>query len=390
MVGVNMKKGCVVGVFLLVFFIGLILPLTSGFSFFEEKKNFDVDNALLKLVIKEGESASKTLKIISHEDADFRIEKNGLEFIDIDDLDFFVKKGEEINIDVLFNNNDLEAGVYFGELVIVGKNSVVVPVIMEIESKDILFDGNINIPLDYVNTYSGENTAIENKLFNLENIGLKNVEVSYLLENSVGKVVFSDEENIAIESQVLNTKVISIPEDSEEGNYLFTSIVRYKNSVGTSSYLFRISNKPSNYLEDNFFMWIVIVLLIVLLFFVFYYTKKRDLVLVELQKEYKKELNNGAKIIEEERRKAKIKGNKKDPTLKKIEKKHAEKIRTIETVYRDRIKTIKVLRKKKRESEISKKLKQWKKQGYNIGEILDDKKIVRNNAGKYRREGYDL
>jgi len=106
-----MMKRCI-GVLLVVFLLGVIPEVDA--SFFGEKKNFDVDNALLKLVVKEGESSSKILKLTSYEENDFMIEKSNLDFVEVVDPEFFMSVGEERDVQIIFNGEGKDAGVYLG------------------------------------------------------------------------------------------------------------------------------------------------------------------------------------------------------------------------------------------------------------------------------------
>lgn len=376
---------------IVVLLIGMIIPVMASSSFFEGGESFEVDSALLKLTIKEGENASKTLKITSYVDDEFRITADGLDFVEVKDGVFFLKEGEARKVELVFDSEGLEPGVYFGEIVVINKQTSKIPVIMEVETREILFDGNINVPLEYVNVYSGENIVIENKIFNLENIGSQSIEVSYLVRSFDGKTIFSEEENIVVESQLLNTKVISIPEDSDGDSYVISSVVRYKNYVGTSSYFFRVKERTSYEIDDSFFMWIIIGLLIGLVFFIIYYTRKRDFVLLGLQRDYRREVNRNLNIIKEKEEGLKVKGAKRKVALEKIRVKHKEKVKAVRKIYRTRVKTVKVLQRAKKEGEVSQKLREWKKAGYNVEGFLESGIINKKKAvGKHKREGYNL
>ena len=61
-------------------------------------------------------------------------------------------------------------------------NNFMREIILEIESKDPFFDININIPIRYEEVYPGEKFVAEIKLFNLENLGLKEVEIEYAIK----------------------------------------------------------------------------------------------------------------------------------------------------------------------------------------------------------------
>lgn len=371
-------------------FVFILLSLTfCSAAFFGDDKSFDVDNALLKLVIEKGDSAGRVLKIISNEYNDFRIEKSNLDFVEVGETSFHLSEGEVKDVELDFDSSGKDYGVYCGELVVLDGKTSRIPVIMEVESQDVLFDSNVNVPLEYVDVKSGDNIVFENKIFNLENIGAESVKASYYVKSFDGKTIFSDEENIVVESQLLNSKTVALPSDLQEGNYLFVVVLEYRNSVGTSSYLFNVDRRIDYFgFGEGFFLWIVIVLLVVLVFFIIFYTKKRDDVLLELHREYKREIGKTAEAIEKEKHATeKLKDEKKKcGELEKIEKRAVKRKNAVKKIYSGRVRTVKTLRKHKRESEIGKRLKDWKKAGYNIDEIVGKKESVSD----YKKQGYKL
>ena len=62
-------------------------------------------------------------------------------------------------------------------------------------------------------------------------------------------------------------------------------------------------------------------------------------------------------------------------------------------IYRSRVKVIRKLKKGKKEDEIKKRLREWKKQGYNVGEFSaissgKGKKGIRERVSDLKKEGF--
>ena len=355
--------------FVLFLFFSLSFVVASS-------EDFSVDSALLKMVVKEGELVNKNLKITSHVDGDFSVDKGDLDFISVDDF-FSLSVGEEKTLKLKFNSSEMEPGIYFGEIVISNGNTVVLPIIFEVESLEVLFDGSISVPLEYGRVYPGGSLVAENKIFNLENIGLKNIDVHYFVEDFQGNSLFFEDENLAVETQALNTKSISIAEDVEPGDYLFGVVLKYGDSVGTSSYFFRVSEEEvvSGRSDENYFLWAVVVLLIFLVFFVIYYLLQRDKVFLELNRQYKRE------VTKEKCKKVKPK------VLRK-------RLIVVKKIYRNRVRVVRKLKRHKKKNEVNRKLVQWKKEGYNVDEFSIGRKSVKEikseKLNKLNKRGYKL
>lgn len=363
-----MKK--IVLCFVLVLFVSL--SFVAAF----EGRDFDVDSALLKMVVKEGDSVNKTLKITSYRGGDFSVDKNGLGFVSVEgffNLDF----GEEKTLELRLDSEGLAPGIYFGEMLISSGTVVAIPIIFEVESREVFFDSSISVPLEYSRVYVGGSLVIENRIFNLENIGLKNIDVHYFVKDFKGNSLFSEDENLAVETRTLNTKMVSISEDVEPGDYLFGVILKYGDSVGTSSYFFRISEEEvvSDRDSENYFLWVVVLLLIALIFFIIYYLKQRDKIFLELNRQYKRE------VMKQRSRKLKPR------ELKK-------RLVVVKKIYRERVRVVKKLKRRKGKKGVESKLAQWKKQGYNVDEFFIGDESFKGNlkkrVEKFRKQGYKL
>lgn len=367
-----------------------------------DSKAFEVDNVLLKLMAKQGESVSKAIKITNTDSAqrDFKVTGN-MDFFSINEQEFSLASGESRSLEVNFKTES--AGVYVGRILISSsKDEIKIPVILEIETKEVLFDSSINVPLDYGEVSSGGNLAVENKIFNLENIGIKTIDITYSVKDFNDNTIFSEKENIAVENQILTTKLISIPENIKTGDYVLYILIENANSVGTSSYFFKIIKKEGRLGSMNFFgsfgFWIFIIILLAVIIFFVIFTKQRDNFFLELEKQHKTEMKEEIERINKEKIKiSRLKDERRKRELRKLMEKKKKRMRVIKIIYKERVKSFKKLKKQKKKSEMEKKLSEWKKQGYNVDEFLvktrgkkQGLKDIGEGIKSYKKQGYKL
>ena len=397
-------KKRLINVFLLAALLAAVLLIINMFSFpvLAEQDAFKVDNVLLKLSIKQEDSVSKTIKITNTADSrqDFSISSD-LDLVSFQDKEFSLDAGESKTIELQLTAQ-AEAGVYTGTLLISSNlQTIKIPIILEIETKEVLFDINLNIPPEYYNVQAGEQIIIETNVFNLENLGLKTIEMSYLVRDFQGNTIFSEQENLVVENNMLTTKIISLPENTEKGEYVLIVMAKYSDSVGTSSYFFRISKKrASNFVEENMqtIMILFIIIIIVVIAFVVYSIKQRDKLFLELQKQQKGQLNQHIEKVEAKKKTALKKAKK--PSEKKKIRRRFERIkkvvaRKVKKKHREQRREFKKLKKKKRKTEMQKKLQEWKKQGVNINEfVIQTSKIkpkdLQKQTKQFKKEGYKI
>jgi hypothetical protein len=379
----------------------VVLSLFAGFfgsvSANPSSKGFEVDNVLLKLMVKQGESFSKIIKITNTDSMqkDFKL-TGDTKFFSISEQEFSLEPGESKSLDINFEPEN-QPGVYVGSILFLSsKEEFKMPVILEVETKEVLFDSSINIPLEYGGVYPGGSLAVENKIFNLENIGIKTIDVSYIVKDFEGRTIFSEGENIAVENQILTTKLISIPEIVKTGDYVVFVIVKYQSSVGTSSYFFKIIENKEGLESIKFFdSWIFVIVLFAVVIFFIIFTKQRDNLFLELQKQHKTEIKEEIERFNKEGKKiSRLRAEKRKRELKKLMEKKKKRLRVIGRIYKERVKTFKKLKKQKKKSEMEEKLAQWKKQGYNVGEFLiktgknNQKKNIGEEIKGYKKQGY--
>ena len=298
----------------------------------------------------------------------FKISTTLQDFVFPIENEIFLESGSSKELEINFKDAT-KAGpeVFTGELIVSStKSSKKVPVILEIESEYPFFDININIPIKYEEVYSGGKFVTEVKVFNLENLNLKDVELEYFVKDFGNNVLFSESENIIVENQASLNKAIDLPEDIKLGNYVFIASVKYGGLTGTSAQFFKVT-KPetalSSLLTTNLAYLVVIIittLVIIVVLTLIYITSRKDKLITELMKHHQRELD----ILQGSFEKSK-KGltEKKKSSFEKIKEARIEALKRRQV---EQIEHLKKLKKLGKREEMLEKLKQWKKQGYSV------------------------
>jgi len=216
----------------------------------EAKVPFEVDQILIKVLVKEKESIEKELRIMNiHEDEQaMRIETKEIShLVDVLDREFTIKPGQTKIVRLNFSSfdavqkNEQAPGVYIGKIAAkTDSYEKEVPVVIEIESRNVLFDMNLN-PIARDRTVTqGSSTTFEIRVFNLQSIESFNIDMDFFVKDINGNTIVSESESVVVQTQASFFKTLKIPEKLKTGNYVFVAQASLGNSVGTASYLFEV------------------------------------------------------------------------------------------------------------------------------------------------------
>lgn len=377
------------GAVFLVFFIAfmLFIPITyaqvgdggQGSISGKATDGFDLNSLVLKASIEKGETVTKILTISKGHGQKVMLEVIGLKGIELSEKAFTLDDGVSKNIQVKFDSANLNPGAYVGSIKVSDeKSSFYLPIIFEIESKDVFYDVNLDISPQYANILPGDKLVAQLKIFDLTSGGTSNglgrnsVTLEYIVKDTQGKVISTETENTVVEKQAQLTKVVSFPKNIGLGEYVFTVSVKYKSSVGVASYLFTIgdesdSGSSSGIFNGGFDFNFVVTLIIIAVFFLgmivlfVYFIRERDTMIIELKRFNEEEFERQRNFILAQERLLRNKGvsehkiiTQRNEKLGKLRKKHAERIRKVVE-----------LKKEGNEKSMEKQLLEWKKRGYN-------------------------
>jgi len=368
------RKVNVIFIFLLVISMGFIAGNT-----------FETKTILLKFSINKGDSITKYVSVSGGEsDIEIELSLKGIEKgIVIKENNFILNKGEEKDIEILFNSNDVEEGIYIGHIEIFSnKEKKIIPVIFEVESKDVFFDANLDIPAKYLEVPKGEKITAQLDIFDLfseggiqSGLGPSSISIEYNIYDLDGNIIINPEnESIIVDRKVLVTKTMTLPQDIETGQYVFGAIIKYKSSVSVVTDLIKISEREKEPLINldkifsgsiNILIYIGLIFLILILFMM-YIIYDRNKLFLKLREYNKEELMRYEKLLKEQTELIKRKGIGNE---KSVRKEVENKISKIKKNQKGRIKEFKKLKKSGQIKEMKKKLQEWKRKGYNITKL---------------------
>jgi len=392
----------------------LILILLSGgigYYFFGvgEKGDFDIDRLFIKNVLKEGASTYTSINIYNKNSnlQEFSIKINEIEdLVSIEEKKFNLKYAEEKDINIEFKvDNDTNPGIYLGNIEVISAGvSKKVPIILEVQTEEVLFSSDINIIPQGKDLLPGQKLNAEIKIFNLENLDFGNIELIYFIKDFLGRTIVSESEDVVIEGSSLGiSKTLDLPSNLRLGDYVFIVITKYDSSVGTSSRIFKVSESVQTATigsDSNSLLIIVLVFgfffmvfLVLLIYSIFY----RDKLLIELQKQYKSELKRQNELIREGEKQAYVKlktAQEQEEYKKEAEKVGRQRILALKEVQKQRVQEFKKIKKLKNIFALKAQMNKWKKQGYNT-QILENRfklpavNSIKKKISGWKRQGYD-
>jgi len=225
------------------------LNVASTASGEKPELQFTVDQTLLKVLIKEYESLTRTIRITNTDDKDlsFTLETSHSvsDLIKLSETEFVLPPGQTKNIETSFvsvsGGVEYKPGTYSGELIVTaGGVSRRIPVIIEIESRNVLFDTNLNIKSMYKRVNQGDELLVGIKVYNLQGNRPTSINMEYNIKDLESNTVVTESESVVVATQADFLKSFTIPSNLQPGVYIFNVNTKYGSSVGTSSYLFEV------------------------------------------------------------------------------------------------------------------------------------------------------
>jgi len=245
----------------------------------EEVYDFVVDQALIKVTSKVGETFKKTVSITNPNDVPLRfgISTNLDELVFISEGDFEIPARSEKTFSLTFvATEDVKPDVYAGKIFIstqYGKKEI--PIIYEVRTKKALFDVSLNIPAKYKILDQGDDLFFQVTVFNLGEIGKVDVLLEYEIKDFEGRIITAFSETVAVETQASFSKVIKLPKDIKRGDYVILARAKYGLTVATASDLFSVGRVKEIFVQ--YYIAVGIFVIIILLIVIIYILKRKRL-----------------------------------------------------------------------------------------------------------------
>ncbi len=308
----------------------------------EKISSFSVDNEFIKVLVKKGDILKRTIKITNTGNTflDFVIDLQELkDVIYVSEPSFRLDKGKEKLIDLsIMSGKGIAPGVYVGNIAIkAGENILkLVRTIIEVESEKILFDISLDIPLEYKNVNPGEELILHSTLINMGGLSDVDINIEYNIKNSKGELILKDEEIVVVGTQASFTKKFLIPKNLEFGEYVISAVVRYGDSIGTSSEIFMVGEFKE---KLNILNVLLVVGILVLLIFTSFWQRKNLKDIEKLQKERLEKLKEKKEVMPKPELKTKL-----GKELKLLEKSYEAKYITKDAYLRSKDRIMRMLK----------------------------------------------
>ncbi len=398
----------------LVFLILIFVVANSGFVLAQAditgrivKSGFEVDSLLLKVSVKEGDFVEKKIDVGSDQGGRFNLEVIGIDGIYLSESEVILQANQRKSVIVSFNASDVDAGVYVGYIEIASqKENARLPVIFEVESLDIFFDVNLDIPPKYSDVFQGDKIVVQLKIFDLAGVGTSTLEMEYYIKGTDGSNLVSESESVVVSGESQFAKTLSLPVEVKAGDYVFIAIARYKSSVGSSTDIFRISSIKKDAGSGDLGKLggfnlgvvliiagaVVLVFFLILIFIFIYSVFSRNKLLSELKRHNASELKMQRQFLLAQE---KIVRERKLIDEKEIKREFREKIDELKEKQISRVKEFEKFSDKGNMNEMRRKLNEWKRKGYNTLPLeykmkglteKDMKKILKEWKVKYTEE----
>lgn len=273
----NFNKSCCRLVFVLLICIFLVSFVSAG--------EFDLSERNLKFKINPEETQEISFNIRAVDTGQFSFVTTP-SWASVSENSFLLKAGEQKSVLVKINGAGLSEGVYVSSLLVKSDDDMVVlPLVLEVQSKDMFFGGSLDIPLKYQEISPSDTLLAQLRIYDLVSpnsdvkLGAADVEVTYTIYPIQGEAILRDSEKVKVDNMLQLSKVISFNKDVAVGTYVLAAIVKYGDGISTSTSLFQIKknsffNLPSISIPPMVLFWLLVALCLIVLAYIAHELKK--------------------------------------------------------------------------------------------------------------------
>jgi hypothetical protein len=163
----------------------------------------------------------------------------------ISDIEFYLKPGEAREVTFTFYGDENKIPDFYIEKALIKTEDYEkeISFYIELESIGILFDVSVEIPEEPKIFAPGEELTAIVDFYNLGEQGEAEVNIEYLIKNEQGKTIFGEKQTLIISPSITINKKIKLPENIEDGDYIFYVKVVYDSKTAIASKAFKIGKK---------------------------------------------------------------------------------------------------------------------------------------------------
>ncbi len=244
-----------------------------GKSGHEEDINFTVIPDLIKIVIRQGETLTKEVRVVNtgNEKINIAVSQEGLgDMLLFESRNISLIPGQVKPMKLVFTaSENQEPDVYLGRIIFEGYGiERWVLVVIEAKEKKPLFDVIVEIPEGMKKLTAGEEVTASVEVINMGDVILSDVMFHYSIRDMEGNIFNSREETLAVEKSKIMDRKLRIPDDMEPGRYIMYVRIDYEGNVAAASDLFQVvleSERPDT--ASKFYIMIAALAVICLILF---------------------------------------------------------------------------------------------------------------------------
>ena len=202
-------------------------------------------------------------------DQDVELQVSGVrEFVDLEQEEFTLERDEVKDVEVFIISGE-DLGTFTGNVGVQGNNTHIdVPVIIEVESLNVLFDASIDLPLGIDLVSPGDTIPAQITVFSVGSPRKVDVILNYYLKDMDNNILWQKSETLAVEDQISFEDFLEIPSDLRSGSYVLALDVVYSTSVATSSTMFTVMDEERamiSFEKNQTLLLFLIVLMVILI-----------------------------------------------------------------------------------------------------------------------------
>jgi len=253
-------------------------------------KRFVIDKKEIITKLKQGGSKIETITITNNGDflLDFIIEIENLQdYAVLSPTSFSLTPGNAKKVSVIFTaSEETNHGVYTGRIIVQGNNiRKAVDVVMDVETKMVLFDLKVDIPEKLKEILPGGEISAQITIFNIGDLIGLNTTATYKIIGIEGTAIIEENETLSIETQLSFTKSFVLPSDIKAGTYVFSAEIEYNESATVSSDTFYVVPEIEFPMKRDYIIYIGIALIILIFIIIMYLNYHR---LKSIEKKHKR------------------------------------------------------------------------------------------------------
>ena len=211
-----------------------------GFELVKER-GLEVSKSLFKVDIISGKTKTKVLTITNTGEIELSIDidiENIDEYLSLSDTAFDLYPAQSKTI--ILNFLGKETGTQIGNIMVKASGiRKAIPVIMNIESEDVLFDVKMDIPAEFRELKVGENLSTQVSLLSMGEPKKVDVFITYIIKDLNNNIISKDYETVAVEKELSFVKTFHTT-NLKPDRYVASIEVDYANSIAVSGSLFTI------------------------------------------------------------------------------------------------------------------------------------------------------